>query len=161
NDFIVHVANDMIAQIVFTDADQAMVRRVFAEIVKGIFTGMVFGFVTGPLGTFIAWAALSVLLYETLYLLVLKSIQIALLVSQYMFAPLFLVFFASPSTENTATQFVRSCVEISLWTFVWIGQMRILVLLLNTDIELWGKIPMVIGVLQLMMSVPHFMAKAQ
>ena len=67
----------------------------------------------------------GILVAELVYILVLKAIQTALLCAQYMFAPFFLVFFALPDTESVATGFVRSFVEVSLWTFVWVGMLKV------------------------------------
>ena len=102
-----------------------------------------------------------ILIYELLYLIVLKAIQTALLTAQYVFAPFFLVFFANPVTDNIATSYLRTFVEVSLWNFIWIGLLKILIILLYSNFNPWGKILTVIGVLQLMMNVPQFLAHAK
>ena len=123
----------------------------------------------GPLvGTLFYFASIvvftilgSILVAELVYILVLKAIQTALLIAQYMFAPVFLVFFATPDTESYATGFVKAFVETSLWTFIWVGLLKILSIILYSDFNAWGKILISIGVLQLMIQVPTFLAKAQ
>jgi hypothetical protein len=162
-DFYIHISNDMLAQMMFGTSleDKALLRTVQSKISDLFAAGLVGGAVFGQFGSWILFAVMSVLFYEALYILVLKSIQTVLIVAQYMFAPIFLVFFATPDTENIAAGFVRSCIEVSLWTFFWMGFVRIMVYTLNANLGFWGNCFLVIGVLQLMMSVPHFIAKAQ
>lgn len=81
----------------------------------------------------------GILIAELVYILVLKAIQTALLTAQYMFAPVFLVFYATPSTESVATGFVRAFVETSLWTFVWVGLLKIMVIIMFSNFNPWGK----------------------
>ncbi len=102
-----------------------------------------------------------ILIYELFYLIVLKAIQTALLTAQYVFAPFFLVFLSNPVTDNIGTSFLRSFVEVSLWNFIWIGLLKILIILLYSNFNPWGKIITAIGVLQLMMQVPQFLAHAK
>src|SRR5690606_27998337 len=115
------------------------------------------GMVLGTVGGIVAWVGLiiylvlgGILIAELVYILVLKAIQTALLTAQYMFAPIFLVFFATPDTENVTAGFVRSFVEVSLWTFVWVGLLKIMTIIILSDFNPWGKILMAVGVLQLM-----------
>ncbi|MBS1990197.1 MAG: hypothetical protein JSS83_06735, partial [Cyanobacteria bacterium SZAS LIN-3] len=126
------------------------------------------GLALGTVGSLVAFVGLivylvlgGILIAELIYILVLKSIQTALLCAQYMFAPLFLVFFAVPDTENVTSGFVKSFVEVSLWTFVWVGMLKILVIVVLSNFNPWGKIVMAVGVLQLMIQVPSFLARAQ
>lgn len=126
------------------------------------------GMVLGTVGGIVAWVGLiiylvlgGILIAELVYILVLKAIQTALLTAQYMFAPIFLVFFATPDTENVTAGFVRSFVEVSLWTFVWVGLLKIMTIIILSDFNPWGKILMAVGVLQLMIQVPSFLARAQ
>ncbi len=102
-----------------------------------------------------------VLIYELLYLIVLKAIQTSLLTAQFVFAPFFLVFLSNPVTDNIASSFLRSFVEVSLWNFIWIGLLKVLIILLFSNFNPWGKILTTIGVLQLMMQVPQFLAHAK
>lgn len=141
---------------------------VAGQVLGGVLAGGVGGVVLGTVGGIIAFVGLmiylilgGILVAELVYILVLKAIQTALLCAQYMFAPLFLVFFALPDTENVATGFVRSFVEVSLWTFVWVGMLKIMVIIILSDFNPWGKIIMAVGVLQLMIQVPTFLARAQ
>ncbi len=126
------------------------------------------GLVLGTVGDAVSFAGLIiwsvlgvVLIAELIYFLVLKAIQTALLVAMYMFAPIFLVFFATPDTESVTAGFVKSFVEVSLWTFVWVGLLKIMVILLNSDFNPWGKIMLAVGILQLMIQVPSFLSRAQ
>jgi hypothetical protein len=126
------------------------------------------GMTLGMVGGLVAFVGLivylvlgGILIAELIYILVLKSIQTALLCAQYMFAPLFLVFMATPDTEQVCSGFVRSFVEVSLWTFVWVGLLKIMVIIVLSNFNPWGKIVMTVGVLQLMIQVPSFLARAQ
>ncbi|MBS1957347.1 MAG: DUF4573 domain-containing protein [Cyanobacteria bacterium SZAS-4] len=141
---------------------------VVGSLAGGAVLGGVGGMVLGTVGEVVAFAGLIIYLFlgvilitQLLYILVLKAIQTALLTAQYMFGPVFLVFFATPSTESLATGYVKSFVEVSLWTFCWVGLLKIMVILLFSDFNPWGKIVMGIGVLQLMISVPDFMSRAR
>jgi len=138
------------------------------QVFGGLLAGGAGGIVLGTVGGFVAFVGLiiylivgGILVAELIYILVLKAIQTALLCAQYMFAPIFLVFFALPDTENVTSGFVRSFVEVSLWTFVWVGMLKILVVVVLSDFNPWGKIVMAVGVLQLMIQVPSFLARAQ
>lgn len=126
------------------------------------------GLILGTVGSFVAFVGLiiylvvgGILIAELIYILVLKAIQTALLCAQYMFAPIFIVFFALPDTENITAGFVRSFVEVSLWTFVWVGLLKIMVIVVLSDFNPWGKIIFAVGILQLMIQVPSFLARAQ
>lgn len=114
-------------------------------------------------GAFLYFIFLGVIIYQTISFLVLKAVQTALMMAQFMFAPLFLCFFVSPDTERITATFVKSCIEVSLWTFVWVGLLRILVVLLVAPASsmAWGQFIMMIGILQIMISVPQFLAQAQ
>lgn len=126
------------------------------------------GIALGTVGNLVAFAGLiiylilgGILIAELVYILVLKAIQTALLTAQYMFAPIFIVFFATPDTENVTSGFVRSFVEVSLWTFVWVGLLKIFVIMVLSDFNPWGKIILAVGILQMMIQVPSFLARAQ
>lgn len=141
---------------------------VAGQVFGGLLGGGPGGLVLGTVGYLVAFVGLivylivgGILIAELIYILILKAIQTALLCAQYMFAPFFLVWFALPDTENVATGFVRSFVEVSLWTFVWVGMLRIFSIVVLSDFNPWGKIIMAIGVLQLMIQVPSFLARAQ
>jgi hypothetical protein len=101
-----------------------------------------------------------ILILQLILMLVMKAVQTALLVAQYLFAPVFLIFFATPDTENIASGFIRSCVEVSLWTFVWVGLLKIMSILLFSSFNPWGKIIMAIAIIQLMIQAPRFCAQA-
>lgn len=161
SDFLIHISNDMLAQMMFGTNDRALLENAQEKIITYLAAGLLGGAIAGQFGSFFFFAIISILFYETIYLLVLKSVQTALIVAQYMFAPIFLVFFATPDTENIASGFVKSCIEVSLWTFFWMGFVRILLYILYVDLGFWGNVFMIIGTLQLMLSVPQFMAKAQ
>jgi hypothetical protein len=141
---------------------------VLGSVAGGIAAGGAGGMVLGTVGGIVAFAGLiiylvlgGILIAELVYILVLKAIQTALLTAQYMFAPIFIVFFATPDTESVCSGFCKSFVEVSLWTFVWVGLLKILVIILFSDFNPWGKIVMAVGVLQLMIQTPSFMARAQ
>ncbi len=141
---------------------------VLGSVAGGIAGAGAGGMVLGTVGGIVAFAGLiiylvlgGVLIAELVYILVLKAIQTALLTAQYMFAPIFIVFFATPDTENVCSGFMKSFIEVSLWTFVWVGLLKILVIILFSDFNPWGKIIMCVGVLQLMIQTPSFMARAQ
>jgi hypothetical protein len=134
----------------------------------GLVGGPVGGLVGGTIGGFVAFAGLiifmvfgAILIAQLVYLVTLKSIQTILLTAQYMFAPIFIVMFATPDTENACAGFVKSFVEVSLWSFVWVGFLRLLVVIMNSDFSPWGKVVLGLGILQLMISVPAFIARAQ
>lgn len=161
SDYIIQISNDMISQILFTGKDAGLIETAMRKLVNIGLTGLAGTILVYFLGGITFFLLLSILLIQAVYLLVLKSVQTALMIAQYMFAPIFLVFFASTSTERIATTFIRSCVEISLWSFVWIGFVRILIIILGSNWNIYGQIITVIGMLELMLSVPGFMAKAQ
>lgn len=182
--FEVQITNEMIKAIYFNTFDQVMMlNSALASAVRGgilagiggltnAFAPLLGGVLAGPVGMTIgevfAFAGLviflilgGILIAELVYILVLKAIQTALLTAQYMFAPVFLVFYATPSTESVATGFVRAFVETSLWTFVWVGLLKIMVIIMFSNFNPWGKILIAIGVLQMMIQVPTFLARAQ
>lgn len=182
--FEVQITNEMIKAIYFNSNDQlAMLHYALATTVKGgliaagagaltVFAPILGNFALGAaapmVGSLFYFASLvvftilgGVLIAELVYLLVLKAIQTALLVAQYMFAPIFLVFFATPDTENIASGYVKAFVETSLWTFVWVGLLKVMVIIIYSNFNPWGKILIAIGVLQLMIQVPSFLARAQ
>ncbi len=182
--FEIQITNEMIKAIYFNSTDQiAMLDSALASAVRGgilagvgglasafapLLGGVGLGIAGGLVGEVFAFAGLviflilgGILIAELVYILVLKAIQTALLTAQYMFAPLFLVFYATPDTENVATGFVKAWVETSLWTFVWVGLLKIMVIIMFSDYNPWGKILMSVGVLQMMIQVPTFLARAQ
>jgi len=124
---------------------------------SGNFVGAVFSF-----GATLVYSILAmVLITELVYVMVLKAIQTALLTAQYMFAPVFLVCFATPDTESYATGFVTSFVETSLWSFIWVGLLKVMTLIMFSNFSPWGKLLIAVGVLQIMIQVPAFLSKAQ
>lgn len=138
------------------------------QVLGGLLGGGAGGMVLGTVGNIVAFVGLiiylilgGILIAELVYILILKAIQTALLTAQYMFAPIFIVFFATPDTENICAGYVKSFVEVSLWTFVWVGLLKILVIIVLSDFNPWGKIVMAVGVLQIMIQVPSFLARAQ
>ncbi len=182
--FEVQITNEMIKAVYFNSNDElARLHFALAITVKGgliaagagalsVFAPIIGAGAAGSAAPFVSsgfyFASIvvfvilgGVLIAELVYLLVLKAIQTALLVAQYMFGPIFLVFFATPSTENIATGYVRSFVETSLWTFVWVGLLKIMVIIIYSNFNPWGKILIAIGILQMMIQVPSFLARAQ
>jgi hypothetical protein len=182
--FEIQISNEMIKAIYFNSADQVLMldyalaqavkggliaagagaTSVFAPLlanlaipVAGQFVGQLFYFASVMIFTVLG----GILIAELVYILILKAIQTALLTTQYMFAPIFLVFFATPDTESYATGFVRAFVETSLWTFVWVGLLKVMTIILFSNFNPWGKILISIGVLQLMIQVPSFLGRAQ
>jgi hypothetical protein len=145
-----------------------------AALLSSITSGVIGALATGPAGIYTAGLAgvlsgviyfsfLGVTVFKVVNFMVLKAVQTMLMLAQFMFAPIFLVFFAHPSTERIAVTFMRSCVEVSLWTFFWTGMLRLLVIVIQPgdDKTIWGQGLMLIGTLQLMIQVPSFMAHAQ
>lgn len=182
--FEIQITNEMIKAIYFNSSDQVMMLdSALASAVRGgilagvgglasafapLLGGFGLGVIGGTVGEVFAFAGLviflvlgGILIAELIYILVLKAIQTALLTAQYMFAPVFLVFFACPDTENVCSGFIKSWIETSLWTFVWVGLLKILVIIMFSDYNPWGKILMAVGVLQMMIQVPTFLARAQ
>lgn len=182
--FEIQITNEMIKAIYFNSSDQVMMLdAALASAIKGgilagvgglasafapLLGSLTLGFVGATVGQLFAFAGLvifmvlgGILIAELIYLLVLKAIQTALLTAQYMFAPIFIVFFASPDTENICAGFMKAWIETSLWTFVWVGLLKILVIIMFSDYNPWGKILMAVGVLQMMIQVPTFLARAQ
>lgn len=140
---------------------------VIGSVAGGAMSGELAGMVLGTVGELVSFAGLVIytimgiiLIAELMYFLILKAIQTALLTAQYMFAPIFLVCFASPDTESYASGYVKAWIETSLWTFVWVGLFKILVVILYSNFNPWGQMLMLIGVLQLMIQVPSFMSRA-
>lgn len=63
-----------------------------------------------------------------------------------------------------ATGFVRSFIEVSLWSFVWLILLKVLTIVLNSSTStdyVGAQILLIIGVLQIMIQVPTFMGRAQ
>ena len=182
--FEIQISNEMIKAIYFNSADQVLMldyalaqavkggviaagagaTSVFAPLlanlaipVAGQFVGQLFYFASIMIFTILG----GILIAELVYILILKAVQTALLTAQYMFAPIFLVFFATPDTESYATGYVRAFVETSLWTFVWVGLLKVMTIILFSNFNPWGKILISIGVLQMMIQVPSFLGRAQ
>jgi hypothetical protein len=130
-----------------------------AALPLGPFAPILGGFI-GFVGGILFLIPGTIIILELVAIIVLKSIQTCVLIAQYMFAPVFLVFFASPDTEYIPKTFVKSFIEVSMWTFVWVGLLRILVIVMNSNVSLWAEILLVIGVLQMMLSAPEFMGRA-
>lgn len=117
---------------------------------------------TRIVGWFLCFIFFGVAIYECTYLIVLKAVQTGLMMAQFMFAPMFLVFFAIPDTERIAAGYIKSCIEVSLWTFIWAGLLRLLTVVLSSgEDNMWGQFIMLLGILQIMMQVPSFLAHAQ
>ncbi len=174
--FEIELSNEMISAIFANGADQlhlfdmVMANMVNVSAVSGLLGTLMIsrpvalgvaqfsGFISA-----IALLALCILaiilIYELVYLIALKAMQTALLTAQYVFAPVFLIFFAAPSTEKITTGYIRTFVEVSMWSFIWIGLLKILVILMYASFNPWGKIITAIGILQLMMRVPQFLGR--
>lgn len=130
--------------------------------VAGPVAGVVVNAATRTVGYFLGFFVFFVAIYQLVHLIILKAIQTGVMLAQFMFAPIFLVFFAAPDTEKVAIGFMRSCVEVSLWTFVWAGLLRLVVVILASgENTIWSDFIMLLGVLQIMLQVPDFIAKAQ
>jgi len=182
--FEIQISNEMI-QAVYANTPQEvlMLDSALGQVVKGgvvaagagavsvfapVLSKLVLPGVGGLVGSVFSFASTlvftilgGIIIAELVYVLVLKAIQTALLTAQYMFAPVFLVLFATPDTENYATGYVRAFVETSLWTFVWVGLLKIMTIILFSNFNPWGKALILIGVLQLMIQVPSFIGRAQ
>src|SRR5262249_21785673 len=78
--------------------------------------GGVAGGLVGIIRSFLAFFFFFPAIYQLVHLIVLKAIQTGIMLAQFMFAPMFLVFFATPATEKIAIGFIKSCIEVSLWT---------------------------------------------
>lgn len=183
--FITELANQMIKAIWFNTADsmaefdQAIVTIIkaglvdtaaglvsaLAPIMGTVGTNVGFGgWVLGAVGGTVSFAAelifgllTAIIIGQLLVILMLKAVQTAILIAQYMFAPLFIVFFAVPDTEQFTVKYMYSFVIVSLWTFVWLALFRLLIIVLNSANNPWGKILLVLGILQLMIHGPAFM----
>jgi len=185
--FEVELTNEMIHVIFFKSAAElAQLGNAISTVLAGIISALVglalmaiaplvatlatlpLGAILGPaIGGFIGFVGGllflipgTVIILELVALVVLKSVQTAILIAQYMFAPVFLVFFASPDTEYIPKTFVKSFIEVSMWTFVWVGLLRILVIVMNSNTSIWAEFLLVIGILQLMLSAPEFLGRA-
>ena len=126
--------------------------------------GTAFSFGVGAiLGKFLAFFFFFPAIYQLVHLIVLKAIQTAIMLAQYMFAPMFLIFMATPDTEKIAIGFIKSCLEVSLWTFAWAGLFRLAVMILAYAPRdyFWGTFIMLLGIFQIMLQVPDFIAHAQ
>jgi hypothetical protein len=179
----IEISNQMISAVFLGAADQVqlldatMVSSVKAGLVSSnylvaksilpTFAGWQSSLVGSTIGGAIASVALvifliltAVLIIQLIVILVMKALQTVLLAAQFMFAPVFLIFFATPDTESVASSFIKSCVEVSLWTFVWVGLLKLMVILLFSLFSPWGKIIMAIAILQLMIQAPSFLARA-
>ncbi len=129
-------------------------------------TGMIVGGAGGTIVALVGWLLFIVfgvvIITEVVYVLVLKAVQEALLAAQFLVGYIFLVCFASPDTEHVASGFVRSFIEVSLWSFVWLILLKVLTIVLNaSDKPSGAQILLIIGVLQIMIQVPKFMQSAQ
>lgn len=183
--FEIQISNEMIITISFNSPQEIMMLDYsIAQMVKGgvmaLGAGLVgvFGPILGNLGFGPGMGALvgktfgyagtliftilgGILIAQLIYILILKAIQTALLIAQFVFAPVFLVMFATPDTESYATGYVRAFVETSLWTFIWVGLLKILTIMMFSNMNYGGKLLLTIGVLQLMIQVPTFLGRAQ
>jgi len=183
--FVTELANQMIKAIWFNTADsmaefdQAIVTIIkaglvdtaaglvsaLAPVMGNVGTSVGFGgWILGAVGGTVSFAAelifgllTAIIIGQLLVILMLKAVQTALLIAQYMFAPLFIVFFAVPDTEQFTVKYMYGFAVVSLWTFVWLALFRLLVIVLNSANNPWGKILLVLGVLQLMIQGPAFM----
>jgi len=181
--FWIEISNEMIHAIYFNSADQVQMLDVaMSKAIEGGIAGSIFlagrtfapvlgaaavPWVGGLLGGLVSSVGLilflllsGTIILQLTYILVLKATQTALLTAQYMFAPIFLVCFAVPDTERAATGYVQAFVEVSIWTFVWVGLLKIMVILMFSDFNPWGKVLTAIGILQIMTQVPTFIARA-
>jgi len=126
----------------------------------GTIAGAALGGITGAVGVILFMIFGLVFITEVIYFLVLKAIQIALLTAQYVFAPLFLICFISPDTEHVGSAFIRSFIEVSLWSFVWLGLLKVLCIICAAP-GTAAQVLLIIGVLQIMIQVPAFLGRAQ
>lgn len=179
----IDVSNEMIKTIFFNSSNQiqnldaTMATTVRAGLVATVamltksFLPTLGGWTSSIVGSTIAGLVSSValviflilttlLIVQLILILLMKAVQLVLLAAQFMFAPVFLVFFATPDTESVATSFVRSCVEVSLWTFVWVGLLKLMVIFLFSTFSPWGKIVIAMAILQLMIQAPSFLSRA-
>ena len=182
--FDIQITNEMIRAIYFNSADQVqMLDYAMAQAVKGgllaagngvisvlvpvmgklalAYPGKYIGQVFSLGSTLIYMILGSMLVTELIYMLILKAVQTALLTAQYLFGPVFLVAFATPDTEGYATGYVKAFIETSLWTFIWVGLLKVMTIILFSDFNPWGKILVSVAVLQLMIQVPAFLGRAQ
>jgi hypothetical protein len=151
-----------------TAAFVSMLAPVAGTLAGSVLAGGIGGAAGGMVGGAIGFVAdvvfiilATIVVFELLYVIILKTIQIILLFAQFMFAPMFLLFFVHPETENIAIGYMRAVVEVSLWSFVWVGLLRLLSIVMSADYAIWGEILLSIGVLQVMISVPEFIAHAR
>lgn len=122
--------------------------------------GVAIGGVISMIGLIVLFILGTILIIQLVIMLVAKAIQTALIAAQFIFAPIFLVFFAIPDTEAVASGFVKACIEVSLWTFAWVGLLKLMTILLLSSFSPWGKIVIAVGILHIMIQVPSFLARA-
>lgn len=158
--FIVELANEMISVINF-DQQRADIASIIQQLIQLAFASSFIRAIIGTgIGPFIQTLLYTWVIGQVLYILILKAIQNALIVAQYVFAPIFIVCFASPDTEKYAVTFFYSVVEVNLWNFFWIGLAQVLVMICKASFDPFGQLLMVIGILHVMMNVPEFMKHA-
>jgi hypothetical protein len=102
----------------------------------------------------------TALIFQLVYIVTMQSAQTVLLYAQYMFAPFFLLFLAHPDTETVATRYIRAVAECSIWSFIWVGLLRLLVIFMTSPLNVWGQILYAVAVFQLMINTPQFVAQA-
>jgi hypothetical protein len=152
-------------------AGSGLAIQVFAPVVGSAvggatagFAGATVGFAIGGIIGFVGLVMFAIfggiLIVQLCYLLVLKATQTAMLVGHYIFSPMYLVFYASPDTQHIANAFMKSFVEVSLWTFAWMGLFKIMVIVIASQAT-WGKLLIVIGILQIMIQVPKWVNEAK
>ncbi len=82
-------------------------------------------------GLIVTLLLLSALLVGLVSFLILKITQLVTIIAAFVFGPFFLTFLVSPDTEGYTSNFVTSFLEVSLWTFIWAGFLRMLILILQ------------------------------
>ncbi len=83
------------------------------------------------IGLVLVLMILSALLVSLISFFILKITQIITVIGAFVFGPFFLVFLVSPDTEGYTSNFVKSFLEVILWTFIWSGFLKLLLVILN------------------------------
>jgi len=149
--YVIQIANSSISLFLPTDSHYAeeVGRAVFNAFWKALTVGAVSAYlptdstflgVIGAIGGLLIVTFLQIILVLAIGVAMLvalvgffamRVVQLVLIVAAYPFAPFFLCLLVSPDTESYASGFIRSFVEATLWTFIWAGFMRLMVILLN------------------------------
>ena len=139
-------------------AGAGLLAHAFAPIVGGAAGGLALGLV----GEIVAFCGLAVYLciafiatIQLAYLLVMVGCQSLLFALQVILGPVFMVCGAHAKTEKLAAGYLASWLDLTIWlvsNVLLLGAMR---LIFFSDLNPWGKIAMVLFVMQAMIFAPR------